>query len=311
MIGKFKDPSIWGPHLAVAAAYAACYEVVRYFSFTHWMITAGLRLGCLLLVQRRFWPALVLGEFLPIAEKIFLGGAPFGAAWASIATIPPILLCAPVFALLHKHMPLIREDGRANMVMILTAALVCAGATTGIGSMALSVIVMPDGSTPPPVSMRIVLAWLLGNYLGALTIVPTVLALRERIMRIDGPLTWAHVWHSPLLREILCVEGPILIALLAAVHFVGGNTTPYMRMAMVIPVVLLAVRHGWHGAAIGGMLASVALAGSAIATRDPSMIPAQVTLAFAISTSLLLGLRVKERRAVAKQADARINPVTR
>lgn len=311
MIGKFKDPSIWGPHLAVAAAYAACYEVVRYFSFPHWMITAGLRLGCLLLVPRRFWPALVLGEFLPIAEKVFFGSPPFGAAWASIIMIPPILLCMPIFAVLHKHMTLVRDDGQANMFMILTTALVCAGATTVINATALSVVHMPDGSAAPAVTAPVVLAWILGNYLGALTIAPTVIALRERAMRVEGPLMWPHLRRSKLLRELIFVEGPILTSLLAAVHVIGGDTTVYFRMAMVIPVVVLAVRHGWHGAAIGGMLASIALAESAIAERDPSMIPTQVLLAFTISTSLLLGARIMERRAAMTDAHSRINAMSR
>ncbi|MDF3980475.1 MASE1 domain-containing protein [Luteibacter sp. PPL201] len=312
MIAKLKDPSIWGRHLAVAAAYAACYEVVRYFSFPHWMVTAGLRLGCLLLVPRRFWAALVVGEALPIAEKVFLGSPPFGAAWAMIAAIPPMLLCVPGMTLLHRIRPVFNEDGQVNLAMILAAALFCASVTTGLNSAALSVVVMPDGSAPPGVTVPIVLAWILGNYLGALTIAPTVLALYERVTRIRGPLTWSHVLNSPLLREMLCVEGPVLLALLAGVHVIGGDLTAYLRFAMVIPVVALAWRHGWHGAATGGMLASIALAKTAIADRDPSMIPAQVVLALAISTSLLVAASIAARRThSAESRDPRINAMSR
>ena len=58
MSTSIRDPLAWGRYLAVAGAYAACYELTRNVSFSHWMLPAGLRLACLLLVPRRYWPAL-------------------------------------------------------------------------------------------------------------------------------------------------------------------------------------------------------------------------------------------------------------
>lgn len=307
MIAKFKDPSIWGPHLAVAAAYAACYEVVRYFTSTHWILPAGLRLVCLLLVPRRFWPAMIFGESLPIAEKILLANHNYGIAWTVLVAIPPMLLSAPIVAALKKRMTLIRDDGEVNMTFILAATLLAATATMSLNSIAYATVVMPDGAPSPGLSLIMVLTFFIGNYLGALTITPSVLALKERVDATKGSLTWSHIAKSPLLREILCVEGPILLALVAAVHFLDGSATPYLRLSMSLPVILLAWRHHWHGAAIGGMLASIAVAASAIATRDPSMIPAQAVLAFVISGSLAVGAWLARRSRSTITVDAKVS----
>ena len=57
----------WLQQAAVAVAYAIGFCVLREWSFSHWLLFVGLRLGALLLVPYRYWPALVVGELLPLA----------------------------------------------------------------------------------------------------------------------------------------------------------------------------------------------------------------------------------------------------
>ncbi|HXP01252.1 MAG TPA: MASE1 domain-containing protein [Luteibacter sp.] len=303
MSGINRDPLIWGRYVAVAGAYAACYELTRYFSFSHWMLPAGLRLACLLLVPKRFWPALAVGEALPIAEMAVLHASAFGVAFAVLASFPPILFCMPAIAWLRVRTPLLRPDGQINMGMIMFATLVCAAVTAVDNSVVLASAVMGDGSASPSVSTPIFLAWVLGAYLGALALTPTIMAMRERLAaQPRGIVTWRAVWHSPLTRDALFIVVPSLAVLMAIATQVSDGALQCTRIAMAIPVIALTWRHGWHGTAIGGMLASIAMASTSFELQDPAMIQAQTVLAFAISTSLLLGVRIARRIAATAAA---------
>ena len=291
-----RDPLAWGRYVAIAGAYAACYELTRYFSFSHWTLTAGLRLACLFLVPKRFWLALAVGEALPIAEMAALHARQFGITWAVLASIPPMLVCMPIVGLLRTRSSLRRPDGQINMAMLTFATLACALVTTLDNSLVLSTVVMADGSPTPSATAPIFLAWLLGAYLGALTITPTIMAIRERVVAMGrSAVTWQAWWRSPLTRDTLFIAAPVLALLLGVASQVDGGALQAARIAMAAPVLALTWRHGWHGSAIGGMLASIGMASTSFRLQDPAMIQAQTVLAFVLSTSLLFGVRVARR----------------
>ena len=293
-----RDPAVWGRYIAVAGAYAACYELTRNVSFSHWMLPAGLRMACLFLVPRRYWLALAVGETLPIAEMAALHASAFGVLWAIIVSIPPIALMMPVVAWMRRHFGLFREDGQIHMGMIMAATMVCAVINGIANGAALANVSMGDGSEAPAVTIPLFLAWFLGAYLGALTLTPMILALRERLaLQPGGMATLKAVWRSVLTRDALFIAIPVLALLMVAASQLDGTALQCVRMAIAVPVIVLTLRHGWHGTAIGGMLASIALAATSFELRDPAMIQAQVVLAFVISTSLLFGVRVARRLA--------------
>ena len=297
-----KDALAWGRYLAVAGAYAACYELTRNISFSHWMLPAGLRLACLLLVPRRYWPALAVGEALPIAEMAALHATSFGFLWAAMAALPPILLCMPAMAWLRKRHTLTRPDGQVNMGFILASTLICAVITTAANASVLATVSMADGSAAPAITMPLMLAWVLGCYLGALTLTPLILAIRERLAILPGGApTWYAVRHSPLIRDAVLFVVPCLALLLLVADGAGDDDglLTCVRIGMAIPVIAMTLRHGWHGAAVGGMLASVAQASTSFHLQDPAMIRSQAVLAFVATTALIFGVRVAQRIAQA------------
>jgi two-component system, NarL family, sensor histidine kinase UhpB len=305
-VGKAnKDPLAWGRYLAVAAAYAACYELTRNISFSHWLLPAGLRLACLLLVPRRFWPALVVGEALPIAEMAVLHAHLYGTVWAMAASVPPILFCMPAIAWLRRRFDVVAGDGTLNIGVILAATLLCATVNTVDNALVLSLVDLGDGSPAPVATAPILLAWILGAYLGALTLTPVILAIRERIAGLPGGVvTWQAFKESPLLRDALLFAVPCLALLLLVADGTGDGEglITWVRVAMAIPVIALTLRHGWHGAAVGGMLASVAQASTSFQLQDPAMIRSQAVLAFVASTALIFGVRIAQRIAAAQRA---------
>ncbi|UPG90735.1 MASE1 domain-containing protein [Luteibacter aegosomaticola] len=300
-----RDPLAWGRYLAVAGAYAACYELTRNISFSHWMLPAGLRLACLLLVPRRYWPALAVGEALPIAEMAALHASSFGVLWAFMASFPPIVVCMPAMAWLRSRYTLVRPDGQVNMGLILAATLLCAAFTAGANALVLSTVQLADGSPAPSVTLPILLAWVLGCYLGALTLTPLILAIRERMAALPGGVvTWPALRDSPLLRDALLFVVPCLALLLLVSDGTGDDNglLTCVRIGMAVPVILMTLRHGWHGAAVGGMLASVAQASTSFQLQDPAMIRSQAILAFIASTALIFGVRIAQRIVAARAA---------
>lgn len=281
----------WVRYLLVALAYAACYAMLRSVSVSNWNLPASLRLACLLLLPYRYWPALMLGEAIPVGYQAWDLHEQYGLAWATFAAFPPIVLCAPVVAWFRRHTRILQVDGRIDLALLLASALVCAVLTAAGNSFALTSVQLPHGAPGPALTVQIVFGYFLGNYLGALTLTPAVLAMRSWL---GGGFAWSPVLRSHFLRDVAVGLLPAL-AVLAWLGSIGTHDTMQVcRIFMFLPVAWLAWRHGWQGAAIGGGIASCAVAFTSAVVRDPSVIQAQAVIAFAISTLLMFGSRVAQ-----------------
>lgn len=308
-LGARHTPWHWGQHLAIAAAYGAGYEIARHLSFPQWMLTSGLRLAALLLLPVRYWPALALGEGLPLLEDAAANGRDMGLPWAISAAVPMVVLWMAALKPLRRYWPVIDERGGVRLPMILVAALATA-VITSVATLltALAAILnTPTAEWPDPATgpMGYFLAYALGSYLGALTLTPTILALRERFLNLRGQgLTTARIVGSPLFKDVVAWLLPVLAALV----WVGLTTHDDLlrqiaRLALLLPVLGMAWRHGWHGTAMGGMAASIALAlEAAVASpgllAEASTIRVEAVLAMVISGALLVGHRAPVARAV-------------
>lgn len=295
MEGTSNDRVAWTQMVAAAAAYAACYELTRHFSFSHWILPTGLRLACALLVPRRFWPALVIGETLPVLENAALCIPRFGMVWGLLASTPLIAPCMLLVTWIRRYAGIYRDSGEINMPMILFATAGAAVITAVFTEAALlAALASSPGSWPEIDPVAYFFAYLLGAYLGALTLTPTILALRERFARTEQ-VSWSIAWTSPVARELVFGALPVLLALRLGALSTEGHLQQGLRLAMALPVVILTARHGWRAAAVAGMVASIALASTSSTLMDPKMIQTQVVLALVVSTALMAGVHVARR----------------
>ena len=292
MKGSGEHWKAWGQHIAVVGAYAACYRLAYQLSVSHWELTVGLRLCCLLIVPVRLWPALALGEFLPVLENALLYMDDLGPAWAAAASVPQIVVCMACMLPLRRRWTLWMPNGQVRMQYLVFAALTCALMSALRDTTALWIALASSSQDwGPSVSVAIGFsAYLLGGYLGALTLAPAMLAIRDQINKTDS-LT--AVWRSPLFRDLCVWAVPVLVLLAWQANIHAGYVQQVARLAMVIPVIGMAYRHGWHGTALAGMVASIAMALTSSAMRDPVLIECQVALAFVLSACLLVGGRTK------------------
>lgn len=281
----------WGQYIAIAAAYAATYEVVRHVTYSHWTLTAGLRLACLLLLPFRFWPALALGETLPLVENAWICESDFGSAWALSASVPMIVLFMACVKPLRLRWTLYDDHGRLRMELLLAATLGCALITAVSTALTLETALLSSPGAWPELSLvKYFWAYILGAYLGALTLTPILMAFAERARQMPNA-TLGDVWRSPLLRDALLWLPVTAVLVILAIATNDDTTRQLARLGLLWPTIALAWRHGWHGTAVAGFGASVALAMTGTVLLDPAMVRAQVILALALSGLLAVGAR--------------------
>ncbi|AIF49077.1 MASE1 domain-containing protein [Dyella japonica] len=292
--------------LGVALAYAACYALLRYFSVSHWNLVAGLRVLCLLLVPRRYWLAMAVGETMPLAWLGWSSHVRFGTLWAVCVAVPPILLSAPVYAWFRRHVAVYR-DGRVNVTALMTAVLAGGVISALVNTGTLAVLTVPPTEPQPSITVHMLLEYFLGSYLGALTVVPPVFAW----------LSWSSLassrYRAAIRRAVVgdCVKGvipPLLLLIWLASASHGDEVMEIARLAMFLPAAWLTLRRGWQGAALGGLLASIAIELTMTVVRDPAVIQAQALIAFAVSSLIMLGARVALPGQAPHAADASARP---
>ncbi|MEO8999766.1 MAG: MASE1 domain-containing protein [Rhodanobacter sp.] len=295
--------NVWLRHGAVALCYALGYVLLRQVSWSHWVLFAGYRLSVLLLVPYRYWPALVVGEIGPMAYVSFSCLETFGWLWSSIMLVPPIALAMPVVKACRDHLSMIPAHGPVRIGVVLMCTLAVSGLWTLANVVALSVAKIP--SNVPPINYGVETArWVIGNYLGILTLVPLVLMVWE------GRAKRGASWRATIeyaLRTRLAIESAVFVVpALALLVWIGLDASEegsrqVARMLMFLPVVWLALRHGWDGAAVGGTVASIAVVVTMPELNDTSTLQAEVFVAFAATSMLLFGSRIAQLHQLKRQ----------
>ncbi|WP_130618036.1 MASE1 domain-containing protein [Dyella amyloliquefaciens] len=295
----------WGRHLAIVVAYACAYALLRGVSVSHWNLTAGLRIACLLLLPYRYWPALIVGELIPVGEHAWYCRDDFGWRWAALAATPPILPLSLAVAWARRQARLMLGAREINVAMLLGVIFAGAALTAAGDAATLAAVRLPPDGTTLSVTKQIVFGYFLGNYLGAIAIAPSAIAIYLAFPRAGQPLRSASRWYGLLARD--CLIGVLLplFVLVGLVLSSQGDNMQVFRIAMFLPVAWLTSRYGWQGAAIGGTLAGFAVTMTSTMVRDPGVIQAQALIAFAVTTLLLLGSRIAHQahNAASNQLD--------
>lgn len=293
--------------VAVAAAYAACFEILRYLSFSHWNLMAGLRFAALLMVPRRYWPALLLGEWIPLIEIAVFNSEAFGLDWALCVGVPIIALSMPAVALGRRTMAVpYRHDGEVNVPGLVVLALACSLITATCNSFCL-MMVPPAGHGEWPAfdAGRDFTTYFLGAYPGALALAPTIIVLKEA-MTAQGSRAWRAAWKRPSTIALVTASVALWVAATMLAPSMHGAPRQLMRMSTALPVLAFTLRFGWKGAALAGFLADVAMAYTNTTLPDVSMHAPKAVLALVVSGALLAGLPITRwRKARARSAPSR------
>lgn len=286
-------------YAAVTIAYALSAFLFRQVSISHWLIVCGFDLTVLLLAPYRFWPSIFVGESLMLLVKSIECFDQFGWLWSTLNVFPSMVLMAPLVYLARERWHVL-DRGVLNMPALLGCSLLVAAAMT-LNSLGMLSI------TPLPPHYKIEWGsvagrYMLGDLIGILTVTPSVLAIRKAMKKHPWRQWGALLADSKILLESLGLMFPALamlvwVGLAAAPH---TSTRQIAQVAMFLPVVWLALRHGWQGAAFGGTAASLAVMILMPEKYDHDTLQAEVLVTFVTSSMLLLGGRIT---AINRQAE--------
>ncbi|MFC3651919.1 MASE1 domain-containing protein [Dyella humi] len=278
--------------IAVLLGYAAGYTALHAISFSHWSIFAGFELAALILLPYRYWFALAVGEMIPSASVAIDCVNSFGLTWALLKAFPSICFVMPFVFGCRERLGLLGRRGEfANPTVLVLCAGLAALVVSGYNTFMLSFAPRPLGFEPLHEWM---LRYVLGHFLGILTLTPLILAARDAMRGKSLRQLVAEIQDSRLLLE----SAGILIPTLGMLIWIGsrsamGSDVRYIaQVAMFLPVVMLALRHGWLGAAISGSAASIAIVVLMPARYDHATVQAQTLMAFVLPTMLIIGTKI-------------------
>jgi glucose-6-phosphate-specific signal transduction histidine kinase len=285
----------WLRQVAVVAAYALSYGLLRQVSFAHWFLPAGLRLLCLLFVPYRYWPAMIVGEMLPLAKISYDCLDQFGPVYALIKLFPPIVLAMPIVRWCRSRLGLFDAHQSVRMSTLLFCTLLVS-LITAMRDISFLYTLREQPSGENPIFWDWGSQYFLGNYLGILTIVPLALLVRDIWREGSLKTLWKRLARNRLMFDAVGLLLPALVLLTWVAANVSGDFSLVARMAMFMPVAWMALRHGWSGVALGGSLASLCMALITPDESDAVTLQAQVFMSFAITTLLMLGARIATLR---------------
>lgn len=297
--------NLWLQQVAVALGYALAYFLLRQITISHWVLLAGFRLSILLLAPYRYWPALLIGEVGSLAYISIDCSPEYGWLWGVFFIVPPMLFSMPLVYWCRGRYRLFPAKATPNINVLLVCTLAVSVVWAAMNTGTLFLMRLPPGVVPHPgVAGR----YFIGNYLGVLTIVPLVLWMREELLTHGVRQLWKRLSESSLVMDVVCLLLPSMALLVWLALGTTGPESHEARIAMFLPVMWLALRHGWHGAAVGGTGASVAVILAMPFHRDSETLQVQVFIAFVITTMLLLGGRITvlHEREERQKGDARL-----
>ncbi|HEY9130446.1 MAG TPA: MASE1 domain-containing protein [Dyella sp.] len=284
--------STWPRHAIVAFTYAIVYGLVRTLPFPYWALYSGIRLATLIFVPRRYWPALAIGEFLPLTHLAATCVDEFGLLWAIFIVFPtPILAAMPIVAWCMDKHRMLPCNGSVRMGVLLLTMTSVAVLWTLMSTTRLTITELPENFE---IDYGLVIAqWSIKNFLGVLAIVPLAIMMHE-VLSSPSPGKRVQEWldNRLLIETVFLVIPTVSLLLWAATRVTSEGTLQVLRVVMFLPVVFHALRHGWHGAAVGGALTSVAEVLTMASPDDVGALQAQVFIAFTITSMLMLGSRI-------------------
>ncbi|MET3651764.1 MASE1 domain-containing protein [Dyella japonica] len=279
----------WFRRIGIAVSYGLLIALVRQITITHFVLVGGVHLVVLLLTRYRDWPALVAGEMVVLLPTALECVGQFGLPWAVGYIIPGIVIMAPFVYLIRERWPIVTPRHTVNMGALLGSALFFSFLMTAYNLGCVFITKLPPGYQLHV--DKAATEWVLGNYLGILAVVPTTLFIHQLFSGARWRELGTRLLDNRAVLDSIFLVVPALL-LLVWIGIESAQVRQIAQVAMFLPIVWLAMRHGWQGAAIGGTASSLAVMALMPAINDQQTLQAEAIVAFAISSMLLLGARI-------------------
>jgi glucose-6-phosphate-specific signal transduction histidine kinase len=273
--------------IAAGLIYLALYLLVRPLSHGIWNITAGLRLGVLLLVSYRRWPALVLADIAGLLYYDLPCIGQLGSLGVTADAVSPFLLAAPAVWWFRAEQGLFPSH---RMVKV-KPLLLCVATVACIWTAGSLVAVWCLPAPLPHFTPTFVLYTALGKLVGILTFVPLALCFKLRDTSVPLTAQIKRLFTSRVAFDALVVVLPTLLALFLLSRNGQQESKDVVRIFMFVPVGWLTLKHGWRAASFGTAVVMSALFVNMSHIPNAALVQTQAFICFATVSLLVLGAR--------------------
>lgn len=282
-MGKGILENRWVRQLAVALGYALVYSVIRPFSTTYWPIVYGLRVACLLLIPRRYWLSLAVGELVPLTYFNAECLNDFGLTWVLLCSIPHIALGMPVVWWFRSKAKLFPSRDLVDIKLLWFCTVALSALWACASYAALMYVRLPTG--PFHIPSGVLFSYFITYYMTLLAAVPGAVMFQLRSRKGVWPL---RTWATSLLVHDMAIAVLVLAGLAISYHYVVESIKSVIAMALFLPAVWLTFKHGWRASVLGGTLSLVS-AGviNTLVFQFDFGVPQQIQLLMAIATTCL------------------------
>lgn len=286
---KWQSLHAWS-HAGVAAGYALVYLMIAgTLSSAPWPFAAGLRITCLLLVPYRYWPALALGEVVPLAYLNLGHAGDWGATWVFLASIPPIVLAMPVIWWFRERAALFPARDLVDVKKLLCCVLALSLLWASTRYAALLTVQLANG--PYHVKTGTAFSFFINFYMVLLLVTPWVVMFRIHLHGLPRVSAWKTIVKSAAARDAFIAV--LSFAVLAVLHqLVSESIKPAVMLVLFFPIIGLTLKHGWRASVLGGTLCLVSVSLLVRLQPDPKTQQIQAVLAFTITCLYLFGARL-------------------
>lgn len=297
---------VWLKNVAIAAVYCAALVLFRQLSIPHWIILTGFHLSVLLLTKYKYWPALIAGDAARLLYVSVSCFDQFGMLWSVVNVVPSICFFMPIVWLFRERWQLFPQRLSVDMGGLVLCSLMIACIATVVTWGQILITPLHPGYVLH--AGQVIAQLTLGNFLGILTVTPITLMFHQLFVESQG--SWRRALQAISESRLAFDATFFAVPGLAFLVWLGEDdphTQQIAQMAMFLPVIWLALRHGWKGASIGGTLASVGIMVLMPARNDHSTLQAETLVAMAIASMLLVGARIAvlDGRAQQEKTDLR------
>ena len=286
------------PEAAALALYPFAWLGLALVSSMQWFLPAGLRLGTLWLLPRRYWWAMAPIEWATLAAV--------STARDRFTTWPGVLAGAVLpWCVYALAMRAIGRHGRGTPSRKALPRLLAAGFLGVIfNAIILTSVDLKDDAGLPAGLPSMLISYALGDFAGIVVIAPIILALRDQF----GPdrLRWRALFADGL------VLGPLAFAAILILSTRPMSQAPvYPLLLALFPVFAIAYRFGWRQAAIalgilvvGGYMFRAEL----LHAWAPGQL--QLLVTGASCAALLLGVTSETQRAQRDELNANVRALS-
>jgi two-component system, NarL family, sensor histidine kinase FusK len=300
-MGMWSRQNTWLKQAIVALAYVATYEATHPLSHAQFATGTAIRLIWLLFLPYRYWPALIVGEFVPNFLVVYPCLDQLGVAWVALRAVPPIAVMMPVVWYCRSSLALFPSRRLINIRALLICALTTSLVLTAYSSSAVAIAHVHS----QPITIAGAFGYFTGFYFAILALVPWPLIARFELRAGNWRDKLKRGIESKLLLEGVTVLVPATVLLAIAASRLDPSYAQLALMGMFVPVVWLTTRHGWRAAAFGGTVTIICAAfmvPSEIQGANVSVIQTELFLGVAITSLFALGARISAQQAQERRA---------